>query len=439
MLKKKQFKFRNFFAVLTVLLLLFSGSVSLNADDKPVEGYKLKEVVVLSRHNIRAPLSTKGSALDVATPHTWYEWSSNASELSLRGGMLETAMGQYFRKWLESEELIPENYRPEDEEIRFYANAKQWTIATAQYFSSGFLPVANIDIITKQEYDKMDPVFTPQLTFVNEEYASDVRKQMYDMLPDLSKEYELLSEVIDYKDSDGYKSGDLKDFTNDDVEFVLELNAEPGMKGSLKTATSLSDALVLQYYEQSDEKQAAFGHDLTFDQWKMISNIKDTYGDVLFTTPLVSVNVAHPLLKEIDSELENDDRLFSFLCGHDSNIGSVLAALDVEEYDLPGAIERATPIGSKLTFEKWEKDNKEYVRVRLIYDSTDKLRNISLHDLENAPLTYTFKFNGLESNEDGMYLIDEFENHLHEKIHAYDDLIRKYDPQSSALPKTGIE
>ena len=36
----------------------------------PGDGYKLQQVVVLSRHNIRAPLSTTGSALDLATPHT---------------------------------------------------------------------------------------------------------------------------------------------------------------------------------------------------------------------------------------------------------------------------------------------------------------------------------------------------------------------------------
>ena len=92
----------------------------------------------------------------------------------------------------------------------------------------------------------------------------------------------------------------------------------------------------------------------------MISNIKDTYNDVLFTAPLVCINVAHPLLQEIGKELENDERLFSFLCGHDSNIASVLASLDVEDYAVPESIERSTPIGSKLTFEKWEKDNEEY-------------------------------------------------------------------------------
>ncbi|MBR3103231.1 MAG: hypothetical protein IKH46_05355, partial [Lachnospiraceae bacterium] len=59
------------------------------------DGYTLEQVVVLSRHNIRAPLSGKGSALDTMTPHEWYEWSSAPSELSVRGGTLETGMGQY--------------------------------------------------------------------------------------------------------------------------------------------------------------------------------------------------------------------------------------------------------------------------------------------------------------------------------------------------------
>lgn len=429
----------NFLSVFIVWILLLSGSLTINADKELPDEYKLKEVVVLSRHNIRAPLSTKGSALDNATPYTWYQWSSNASELSLRGGMLETAMGQYFRKWLESEELIPENYRPNDDEVRFYANAKQRTIATAQYFSSGFLPVANMRIMTNQEYDKMDPVFTPQLTFVSDEYIKDATKQMYDLIPDLSKEYELLSDVVKFKESSGYKDGTYKDLNNDDVEFIMEVNAEPGMKGSLKTATSLSDALILQYYEEADANAAAFGNNLTIEQWQSLSNIKDSYNDVLFTAPLVSINVAHPLLKEINKELKNDKRLFSFLCGHDSNIGSVLAALDVKKYALPDSIERNTPIGSKLLFEKWEKNNEEYIRVRIVYDSSDKLRNISIHDLNNEPLSYTFEFNNLESDEYGMYRFSDFEKHLVSKISAYDELVRKYNPDESSLPKTGIE
>lgn len=429
----------NISLILTIILFLLTGTTSIKADDKSIEDkYTLKEVVVLSRHNIRAPLSTKGSVLDKATPHTWFDWSANASELSLRGGLLETAIGQYFRKWLENEGLIPENYRPQSEEVRFYANAKQRTIATSRYFLSGFLPVSDLPIITKTEYDKMDPVFTPQFTFLSDSYIEDAKKQMNALIPDMSKEYELLTEVLDFKESDGYKNKEITDLVNGDTELVFENLSEPNMKGSLKSATSLADALILQYYENPDDLAAGFGHKLTLEDWKTISRIKDVYGDVLFTAPIVCVNVAHPLLQEINSELNNNQRLFSFLCGHDSNIGSVLAALEAKDYSLPEAIETKTPIGSKLCFEKWEKDNEEYIRVRLVYDSVDKLRNISIHDLENEPISYVFEFNNLNPNEDDLYKLDDFVKHMEDKINQYDILVNKYDAVP-AIPKTGIE
>ena len=105
-------------------------------------GYTLEQVTVLSRHNIRSPLSGSGSVLGDITNHAWYDWSSGASELSLRGGVLETEMGQFFRKWLEQSGLFPENYHPDEGAVRFYANAKQRTLATAAYFWAGFLPTA---------------------------------------------------------------------------------------------------------------------------------------------------------------------------------------------------------------------------------------------------------------------------------------------------------
>ena len=113
-----------------VIAMLFTSGIPANAE---ADDYTLKEVVVLSRHNIRSPLSGNGSILDLATKHEWFHWSSAASELSLRGGILETEMGEYFRKWVVSEELMSENYQPEKNEVRFYANAKQRTIATANY------------------------------------------------------------------------------------------------------------------------------------------------------------------------------------------------------------------------------------------------------------------------------------------------------------------
>ena len=57
--------------------------------------YQLKEVVVMSRHNIRSPLTSGGAVYKRVTPYEWFKWSSPSSQLSLRGGVLETEMGQF--------------------------------------------------------------------------------------------------------------------------------------------------------------------------------------------------------------------------------------------------------------------------------------------------------------------------------------------------------
>ena len=81
--------------------------------------YELKEVVVMSRHNIRSPLVSGGATYMRVTPYEWFAWSSPGSQLSLRGGVLETEMGQFFRKWLVGEGLLPDNCRPEGDEVLF--------------------------------------------------------------------------------------------------------------------------------------------------------------------------------------------------------------------------------------------------------------------------------------------------------------------------------
>ena len=401
------------------------------------EGYELEQVVVFSRHNIRAPLSSGGSVLGTITPHKWFSWSSNASELSLRGGVLETEMGQFFRKWLESEKLIPENYHPNDGEVRVYANSKQRTIATAKYFTAGMLPSTNTEIETKGEFNTMNPVFTPQLTFCNPEYSADAEKQIWELYSDkvkgLSDNYKMISDIIDLENSEAYKNGDVSPFSTDDSEIVLKENAEPSVKGTLKTACSVSDALVLQYYEAPTAVEAAFGKNLSYEQWKQVSEVKDVYGDVLFTAPLIASNVAHPLLQEINKELTTDGRKFTFLCGHDSNIGSLLAAMGVEDYELPGAIEAKTPIGSKLVFSRWkDAQGKKFCTVDLVYQTTEQLRSVSLLDLTVHPSIVPMYFKGITANSDGLYTESDFMGLMKKSIEEYDNIIAKYNVAKAA-------
>ena len=394
--------------------------------------YKLKEVVILSRHNIRSPLSTNGSALSKMTPHEWTNWSSAASELTLRGGVLETEMGQFFRKWTIETGLFKDNYVPTIDEVNVYANSMQRCIATAQYFSGGFMPVANLRVNHRYVPSKMDPIFFPRLTKSTEAFRTEAMKHINAMggkeglvgiNKSLKESYDLIAKVLDMKQSEYYKKGEIKDFVNNDTQITLELNQEPGMKGSLKNANSASDAFILQYYEEPDGMKAAFGHKLTTEDWTKIAKVKDVYGDVLFTAPIVAVNVAHPLLQYMYDELNDKDRKFTFLCGHDSNIASVDAALGVEEYSLPNSIEKKTPIGSKLVVEKWvDAAGKAYIAVNLVYQSTDQLKQMSLLDLQHAPQVFSLKLKGLNQNTDGLYTFEDVNARFLQAIRAYDDI-----------------
>ena len=394
--------------------------------------YKLKEVVILSRHNIRSPLSTNGSALSKMTPHEWTNWSSASSELTLRGGVLETEMGQFFRKWTIETGLFKDNYVPTIDEVNVYANSMQRCIATAQYFSGGFMPVANLRVNHRYVPSKMDPIFFPRLTKSTEAFRTEAMKQINAMggkeglvgiNKSLKESYDLIAKVLDMKQSEYYKKGEIKDFVNNDTQITLELNQEPGMKGSLKNANSASDAFILQYYEEPDGMKAAFGHKLTTEDWTKIAKVKDVYGDVLFTAPIVAVNVAHPLLQYMYDELNDKDRKFTFLCGHDSNIASVDAALGVEEYSLPNSIEKKTPIGSKLVLEKWvDAAGKAYIAVNLVYQSTDQLKQMSLLDLQDAPQVFSLKLKGLNQNTDGLYTFEDVNARFLQAIRAYDDI-----------------
>lgn len=393
--------------------------------------YQLKEVVVLSRHNIRSPLSTNGSALSKMTTHQWTNWSSAASELTLKGGVLETEMGQFFRKWTVSEGLFKENQVPSVDEVNVYANSMQRCIATAAYFSTAFMPVGGVKVNHRYTPSTMDPVFNPVLTKVSDAFKAKAMEQinalggkagLVGLAKSLKESYRNISRTLDYPQSEAYKN--LGDVKYDDTQITLVKGKEPGMKGTMKNFNSASDAFILQYYEEPDAEKAAFGEKLTRDDWTSIAKVKDVYGDVLFTAPIVAANVAHPLLMYMKDELNSKNRKFTFLCGHDSNIASINAALGVERYSLPNSIEKVTPIGSKVVYEKWieKATGKEYVGVNLVYQSTDQLQQNAPLDLDHAPQVFPLSFKGLQKNADGLYSFEQINERFEQAVNAYDDI-----------------
>ena len=408
------------------MMAVISVQAQIKRSDAFRAKYELKEVVVMSRHNIRSPLTSGGAAYKRVTPYEWFKWTSPSSQLSLRGGVNETAMGQFFRQWVVSEGLLPDNYRPKEEEVLFYANSRQRTFSTAKYFSAGFLPFANVEITHKLAEDKMDPVFKPQFTKMNDKYRQQVLDEieakykggpqawMQSVQPTLT----LMEQILDMAHSPAALEGDTLHFWYNDTQFKIEKDDEPRMTGGYTLANSVADALVLQCYE--NESMTAFGHELSTEQWRDICKVKEVYDALLFTTHAAAINIAYPLVSRIREELNRNDRKFMFLCGHDSNLASIGAALRFNYPETENALEVHTPIGSKLVFEKWSDGNETYVAINLVYASVSQLQNRTLLSFDVPPMVRPVSIEGLTPNADGLYRLSDLDARIAEAMAEYE-------------------
>ncbi|MDI5824682.1 histidine-type phosphatase, partial [Salmonella enterica subsp. enterica serovar Kentucky] len=152
---------KSLLAVAVAGAVLLSSAVQ--AQTTP-EGYQLQQVLMMSRHNLRAPLANNGSVLAQSTPNAWPAWDVPGGQLTTKGGVLEVYMGHYTREWLVAQGLIPSGECPAPDTVYAYANSLQRTVATAQFFITGAFPGCDIPVHHQEKMGTMDPTFNPVIT-----------------------------------------------------------------------------------------------------------------------------------------------------------------------------------------------------------------------------------------------------------------------------------
>ncbi|WP_034919047.1 bifunctional glucose-1-phosphatase/inositol phosphatase, partial [Erwinia sp. 9145] len=386
--------------------------------------YQLEQVLMMSRHNLRAPLADNGSVLAQSTKKAWPKWDVPGGQLTTKGGVLEVYMGRYTREWLAQQGLVKDGECPGSDTVYAYANSLQRTVATAQFFITGAFPGCDVPVTHQDAMGEMDPVFNPVVTDGSEEFNKKALTAMNsaDEKQSLKPAFQRLEKIIDYKNAaacEGKKQCDLSGEKQN--QFSAENGKEPGVSGPLKVGNSLVDAFTLQYYEGMPLDQVAWGQIKTPEQWKELSAIKNAYQDTLFTSPEVARNVAAPLVDYIRSMLVDEDQAaapkVTLMVGHDSNIASLLTALDFKSYTLPDQNER-TPIGGMIQFQRWhdKKNDKELVKVEYVYQSSDQLRDATPLSLETPPKRVTLQMNGCPTDANGFCSWDQFTQVLNKAI-----------------------
>ena len=376
---------------------------------------QLQQVLMLSRHNLRAPLATNGSALEQSTKKSWPQWDVPGGELTTKGGVLEVYMGKYTRQWLTQQGLLAGGNCPDTSDVFIYANSLQRTVATAQFFAAGAFPGCDVAVTHQDAMGTMDPIFNPVITDDSEAFnkkalaAMTAENEKLALKPALQR----LEKIVDYKSSPACNGKKQCTLDSGDNTFSADNGKEPGVSGPLKIGNSLVDAFTLQYYEGFPAEQVAWGQIKTPEQWKELASVKNGYQDALFSSPEVAREVAAPLVDYIRSQLVDEDKAsapkVTLMVGHDSNIASLLSALQVKPYTLPGNDEK-TPIGGQVVFERWHdgKNNKDLLKIEYVYQTADQLRNADVLSLKNPPKRVTLQLAGCDTDANGYCSWEQF-------------------------------
>lgn len=365
-----------------LLLALALGATAATANAAPVEDEQLEQVVLLSRHNLRAPLVSSGTLAE-ATPHAWATWEVAAGELTTKGGVLEVYMGRYLGRWLRQALVLAAAGCPQAGDFHALANSLQRTQATAQFFIAGAFPGCHVTVEQRRPLGTMDPLFDP---VIHRDDAGFQRRalramQKAEAKAQLGPDLRVVGDVVDYAASPACVGRGRCTLRAGDSTFRAEAGKEPGATGSLALANGMVDALLMEDYQNATGTAVGWGRLQGATQWQALARVRNGYQDILFGTPEVARDVAAPLLSHVVALFEAPaSPKVTLLVGHDSNIGSVLAALGIGDYALPGQYEK-TPIGGLLQFERWRgRSGEARYRLVYVYPTTTQLR-------EALPLT----------------------------------------------------
>lgn len=372
-------------------------------------GYELKQVIILSRHNVRAPLS---SDLENYSPKSWPRWHTKPGELTEKGTILEGYMGQYFSLWLQHKGLLKTKNCPTEREFFAYANNKQRTIASAEAFVQKAFPNCNISVHHATGHNK-DPNFNPVINNSTDAFKEIAQHEMNNRLSEINVRSSLdkLQSILDYGHSSNCKSKNQCDLAADKTTIELEVGLEPELIGPLHIANSVVDSFKMAYYEGFPIENIAWDEIKKSKDWENLMAINFAYHDVRFNTSSVAKDIATPLITYMRIIFENEYEYpkITLLMGHDANLYTVLSSFNFKSFKLGKQFEK-TPVGGKLVFQKWwdDKLKRALLKIEYIYQSTEQLREEIELCWVTPPQTLTMELKNCVLDENGFCLWEDF-------------------------------
>ncbi|XP_022824007.1 uncharacterized protein LOC111354702 [Spodoptera litura] len=369
-----------------------------------INSLKLEQVVMLGRHNVRTPL-TEG--LEMYSSKPWPKWNSTAGVLTEKGLRFEGYIADYISQWLDSEDFF--EGCPQKDDVLIYANTKSRTLESARAFAESAFYNCNISVQHYANLSQFDPLFLPVFHNKTEAFKKQIAEEMKRHLSEmnLTESYAELGRILNIEEADICKKLFLCDLNSQQTEIVLEEGEEPNVNGPLYIANAVVDAFIMSYYEGRPMTEVAWGQIETDRQWDLLAKIITENQNIRFKLESGAKDIASPLLRYMFNIFNDGKPKFALLVGHDSNLNSVLTALEFKPFERKLQFE-PYPIGGKIVFQKYSDKMGQYLKVEYIYPTTKQLRGGDELSSNNEPQRIILELKGCPISPTGYCPWSEF-------------------------------
>lgn len=399
------------------ILLTLTATVSLSsisyASDTPPAGYQLEKVVILSRHGVRAPTKMTQTMRDV-TPNDWPQWPVNLGEITPRGEHLVSLMGGFYRQQFEQQGILSKDACPAPGTVYVWADVDQRTRKTGEAFLAGLAPECHLPLHHQQNIRQVDPLFHPVKAGVcgmdKTQVQEAVEKQAQMPIASLNQHYlpslKLMDTLLDFPKSawcQQHSADKTCDFASamPGKLSVKDNGKKIALEGAVGLSSTLAEIFLLE--QAQGMPQPAWGYKLSDQDWVSLLKLHNAQFDLLSRTPYIAKYNGTPLLQTIADALTPDaslsklpgispDNKILFIAGHDTNIANISGMLEMP-WTLPGQPDN-TPPGGALVFERWSHAGKQYISVKMMYQTLQQLRNQTPLTLKNPAGSVQLKIPG---------------------------------------------
>lgn len=376
---------------IAALALALASATSASA----ASGDRLEKVVILSRHGVRAAMSTP-EKLGEASARPWPRFAVQPGYLTARGGQMVELMGGYYRALYTSEGLLKAG---DCTGVYYWANVTQRTIATAGAYAKGITPGCpnTVNTVGEGKDDAMfEPVkvgvVKPDPALARAAVAGRVGGDLTAWSASHRQEAEQLNAFLMQCAQGPCPAVAGKRRVLDAKPGFVDGEELAGLSGPEAFASGVTESLLMAW---------ADGGDFAGLGWKGVDEaaltktffLHQAEFDLRLRTPYVAKVLAGHLAGRLLPTIEGGegaigpaDARMVVIAGHDGTLASLGGLLRLE-WTLPGYQPNQIQPGGALVFERWLRaDGVRVIRARFTGQSLGQLRAATPLSLATPPL-----------------------------------------------------